>query len=262
VVLDADRSGSVMFSLRAMLNAVDQVKDYMSADTQRILNDLDDQMAALPARLRSGLGSAPEEELDALVTALLALAGLAKESMVRGHGWQFLDMGRRIERGLQTISLLRSLWVPAISAEVEYLALESALLCTEALMTYRRRYQGEMNTVNGLDLLLLDPTNPRALAFQLDRLNEHLASLPPPADGGRLSREERLLLEATSSLRLADLGALAGVVEGQYLRGDLDQLLSRIQHLLGEIAHALGDRYFDHTAGPQPMTPSGQGGAP
>ena len=66
---------------------------------------------------------------------------------------------------------------------------------------------------------------------------------------------------AVSSLRLANLDTLAHVGEGQYLRGELDQLLSRIQYLVGEIAIALGDRYFDHTAGPQPMTPSDPGAA-
>jgi len=255
VVLDTDRSGSVLFSLQAMLDAVRQVKDYMSADTQRILNDLNDAMARLPGKLRSGFGSAPEEELDSLVTALLALAGLAQESMVRGQGWHFLEMGRRIERTLQTISLLRSLWVPAVAAEDEYMALEAVLLSTESIMTYRRRYQGNMNIADGLDLLLLEPTNPRALIYQLDRLDSHLSSLPPPAGDGHLSTEARLLLEAESSLRLADLQELARTSDGQYLRSGLDQLLSRIQHLVSEIANRLSGRYFDHAAGPQPMNP-------
>ncbi len=254
VVLDAQRNGSVVFSLQAMLGAVDQVKDYMSADTQRILNDIEDTMRTLPARLRSGFNFAPGEELDSLITALLALAGLAKESMVRGQGWRFLDMGRRIERTLQTISLLRSLWVPTVTGADEYLVLESLLLSTDALMTYRRRFQGEWDMANGLDLLLLETTNPRALVYQLDQLGDHLASLSSTTAGGRLSGEERMLLEASSSLRLADLPALARTAEGQYLRGDLDQLLSRIQHLVSGIANGLSDHYFDHTAGPQPMT--------
>ena len=37
--------------------------------------------------------------------------------------------------------------------------------------------------------------------------------------------------------------------------GGLDQLLSRVHYLLGEIANLVNERYFDHTAGPQPMRP-------
>lgn len=254
VVLDAQRPGSVVYSLRAMLSAVNQVKDYMSGDTQRILNDLSDGMGSLPAKLRGGFNATPEEELGKLVTALLALSGLAKESMVRGQGWLFMDMGRRIERALQTISLVRALWVPLAPEEADTIVMEAALLSTESLMTYRHRYQGASTMASGLDLLLLEAGNPRALVFQLDRLGEHLASLSP-SDGARLTPEQSVLLEASSALRLADLPALAEAGEGSFLRGDLDQLLSRVHYLLGEIANLVNERYFDHTAGPQPMRP-------
>lgn len=256
VVLDAQRSGSVVYSMRAMLNAVAQVKDYMSADAQRILNDLNDAMGTLPLRLHGGFTAAPAEELGKLVTALLALSGLAQESMVRGQGWRFMDMGRRIERGLQTISLLRAMWVPVISEGRDHLLVESALLSTETLMTYRRRYQGGVSVANGLDLLLVEPSNPRALVFQLDRLAEHLGALPAPRHPQRFSDEQRALLEAASSLRLARLDEVAQPAPDQYLRSELDQLLSRMQHLLGQAASAINDRYFDHTTGPHPMGPA------
>ncbi len=254
VVLDAGRPGSVMHSLTALLEAVDQVKDFMSADTQRILNDLRDEMDGLPARLRHGFSYAPEEELDSLVTTLLALAGLAQESMVRGQGWHFLDLGRRIEHTLQTTSLLRSLWVPAMPEQDEFLLLESVLVSLESLMTYRRRYQRDLHIAHCLDLLLLEADNPRALLYQLQIIERHLAALPAPLDGARLTREQRWLLEASSSLRLADLQQLAQPGEQQFLRGELDQLLARVQHLVSEVATSLSDRYFDHTAGPQPMS--------
>ena len=58
-----------------------------------------------------------------------------------------------------------------------------------------------------LDLLLLDGGNPRSLAYQLDRLTEDLDVLPRPADP-RLREEQRLVLEASTALRLADTAAL------------------------------------------------------
>ncbi len=254
VVLDAKRDGSVVFSLRAMLESSNRVQDYMSSDAQRILNDLSDGLGKLPGRLRGGFNAAPEEELGRLVTHLLALSGLAQESMVRGQGWLFMDVGRRIERALQSISVMRSLWVPVVPGSDAALVMETALLSAEVLMTYRRRYQGAFSTASGLDLLLLEPTNPRALIYQLERLNEHLSDLPA-RPGERLTPEKRLLLEAMSSVQLADLAALANAGDGEYLRADLDQLLARVQRLVSETAGRLAERYFDHTSGPQPMWP-------
>lgn len=253
VVLDAKRTGSVAYSLQALLQAVDQVKDYMSADTQRILNDLRDEMATLPGQLQRDYSTAPEEALDRLVSMLLALSGLAQESMVRGQGWHFLDLGRRIERSLLSLSLLRSLLVPRAGSMAEPLLLETVLVSSEALMTYRRRYQRNVNIDDALDLLLLESANPRSLLFQLQRLEEHLASLPQSTGSERLTREQRLCLEASSQLSLADLPALARSDSDKYLRGELDQLLARLQRLLRDTATAVSDRYFEHGVELQPM---------
>ncbi len=254
VILDENRAGSVAFSLQALLQAVDQVKDYMSADTQRILNDLRDEMASLPGQLQHDFSTAPEEALDRLVSLLLALAGLSQESMVRGQGWHFLDMGRRIERALLTLSLMRSLLVPKVDINTEPLVLETVLISAEALMTYRRRYQSNVNIDNALDLLLLETANPRSLLFQLQRMEAHLDSLPESTGSERLTTEQRLCLEASSQLTLADLQTLVNKGPDAFLRGDLDQLLARLQRLISDVATAVSDRYFEHAISLQPMS--------
>ena len=47
------------------------------------------------------------EVMDRKVISLAAFGGLVAESMTRGQGWRFLDMGRRLERSLHLIGLLR-----------------------------------------------------------------------------------------------------------------------------------------------------------
>ncbi|GAB3275269.1 circularly permuted type 2 ATP-grasp protein [Parahaliea aestuarii] len=254
VVLESQRPGSVAHSLAAMLSTVGQVKDFMSTDTQRILNDVSGRMQQLPRRLQHGVGPAQQEELNALVTALLALAGLVQESMVRGQGWHFLQAGRRIERSLQILSLLRSLWVRKTAGEDQDLMLETALLSLDSLSTYRHRYQRQLDVASGLDHLLLNAANPRSVLFQLEELKGHLEQIPVSAGNGRLPRPQRLLLEAGTQLQLADLEALASG-GGDVLRSGLDQLLARSHHLLGGIATAISDHCFDHTGGPRPLGP-------
>ena len=45
-------------------------------------------------------------------------------------------------------------------------------------MTYRSRYLANLQIPTVLDLLLTDDTNPRALAYQLDALKNHVLGLP------------------------------------------------------------------------------------
>jgi uncharacterized circularly permuted ATP-grasp superfamily protein/uncharacterized alpha-E superfamily protein len=253
VILDRSRPGSVAACLNAMLTAADETKERLSADTQRIVNDIRDQLWTLEETLRNGLGAAPEESLDPLVTSLLAFAGLAQESMVRGFGWRFLEMGRRIERALQTISLLRSLLGTASDPDAQDGLLESALLSVEMLITYRRRFRGELDVGNALLTLLLDQGNPRSLLYQLAKLREHVDELPVREMHTGLSEECRSVIEAYSLLQLSRVEDLAEVDAESAQRLRLDQLLARVQHLLSLTADQVSQRYFDHTKGPQQL---------
>lgn len=251
VILDRDRMGSVASSLLAMLSSAEQVKEVLSVDTQRIINDLRDELSQMERTLNSGLTSAPEETLDPTVTSLLAFAGLAEESMVREYGWHFMQLGRRLERTLQSSSIMRSMLVPTVSEHEESVVLESTLLSIETLNIYRRRYYGQMNTIGALELALLDDANPRSLIFQLERVRKHLAALPADDVSAGLSKQSQLILEATTNLQLANLNDLATPQPDAGIRDRLDQLLSRTQRLVSETALVIADRYFEHASSPQ-----------
>ena len=47
------------------------------------------------------------EKIDALLQEPFGVPGLVLENMTRTQAWQFLHLGRRLERGLQTSGLIR-----------------------------------------------------------------------------------------------------------------------------------------------------------
>ncbi|WP_207062141.1 circularly permuted type 2 ATP-grasp protein [Motiliproteus sp. SC1-56] len=245
VVLDGERVGSVTANLNAFSSCADQVREMLSADTQRLINDLRDQLGELSVSLQPGLASAPEEALDPLVTSLLALSGLWHESMVRGLGWRFMDLGRRVEKALQTVRLLRAALVQGLPEAQQVWVLESILMSLETLMTFRRRSRSGNDLVRGLELLLYDGGNPRSVYHQLTLVQEHLAELPAAAHGSGLAPEDRLILEAATSIQLSEPEQLAAEDPENGQRGALDQLLARLQHLLEETSTQISGKYFD-----------------
>ena len=256
VVLDHKRMGSVSGSLRAMLPSSAEVREMLSSDTQRIMNDIDDEIEQLHITLRTGMSSAPEEALDPLVTRLLALGGLFNDSMFRGMSWHFLEIGRGIEKIYQLATLMRSLLVSVCTQdESEAVCVESILSTTEGLTTFRRRFRNDASLYNVLATLMLDRSNPRSLIYQLEQLQRYITALPKTnTSAPESSREERALIEAITSLQLADLGRLVEVSgENKAVRGQLDQLLVRMQELMDVMASAISDVYFDHAAGPQQL---------
>ena len=247
IIVDQQRIGSVANNLAAMIKSAEQVKEQLSSDTQRVINNIGDELDELKRTLKPGALSAPEEALARLVTTLLALAGLINDSMIRGNGWHFMEMGRRIERALQIVTCLRSLLTPKLDDVEQEILVESALLCGEVLIPYRRRYQSGINIMHGLEMLMLNASNPRSLIYQLEQLEMHFADLPGNKE--KYNAESKFLLEATTTLKLCDIATL--VQTDTTIRQDLDQILARIQYLVVSAGKAIGQRYFDHAQGPQ-----------
>jgi len=195
---------------------------------------------------------APDEVLDPLVTALMALAGLTHESMTRGYGWRFMELGRRIERASQTATLVSTLLGPELPEPDQSRIAEALLIALEGLITYRRRYGARPDIRSELDLVLLDTDNPRSIMYQLGNVLRHLRKLPnntgflhelPPA--------EKALIECSTRVRLSTLSELALPAEGerQHLLSEMDAL----GQALMEISDMIGDRYFDHRESSQQL---------
>ncbi|QEY18490.1 hypothetical protein D0C16_22425 [Cellvibrio sp. KY-GH-1] len=247
IIVEQQRLGSVANNILAMINSAEQVKEQLSSDTQRVINDIGDELEQLKTTLEPSSLSALEDALAPMITTLLAFAGLIHESMTRGNGWHFMEMGRKLERALQIISSLRSMLCARFDETEQEILIESCLMCGEALIPYRRRYQNGIRIDQGLEMMMLNSKNPRSLIYQLDRLDQHFAELPN--DGEALLAEHKFLLEATTALKLSDVKLLAKTESG--IRTELDQLLSRLQYLITNTAKAIGQRYFDHAEGPQ-----------
>lgn len=257
MIIDGNRAGSIKANLQAMLSCGEQVKEMLSADTRIIINELRDHIHELDRAYTNGLPSAPEESLDSLVTSLLALSGLNHESMLRGLDWTFQEIGRRTERALQTATLLRSALTTPLSSAPQQQILESVLLSVEALISFRRRYRNRTRIAYGLDLLMIDASNPRSLLYQVDQLRKYIQSLPRnDIAAAGLSPENKVILKSLSAIQLADLEELAKVDADTNTRQQLEQLMTELLALLEQFTVLISDKYFDHTAGPQSLMKS------
>ncbi|OQW93094.1 MAG: hypothetical protein BWK79_12975, partial [Beggiatoa sp. IS2] len=175
VFRDKNRTGSLSSTLQAFLNAARSVRDRVSVDMWRVVNDIDEELNALQQEDSLQINDVLSE-LDNLITALLAFSGLSSESMTHGQGWRFLMIGRRIERAQHTMDLLRAT-LSNVNAD-EMILLEHVLTITDSLLTYRRRYRSQFQVSGVLGLILQSENNPRAIGYQLKRLEEYIGYLP------------------------------------------------------------------------------------
>ncbi|MDZ4858328.1 MAG: circularly permuted type 2 ATP-grasp protein [Candidatus Hydrogenedentes bacterium] len=241
-LFDATWPNSVQSAFTRLNRAAWVVRDRLSLDTWRVLSrlveDLPDNGAHLP-RLSEALSL-----LNQLITGLAAFSGLAMENMTRGQGWRFLDIGRRVERTLNTLELLRSTLV--FPVEPETAVLQAALEIADSSMTYRSRYGGNLQAPAVLDLLITDESNPRGVAFQVERLARHIDGLPREKSYPFASREQQFATRLAADLRLTDIFELATTLPPGR-RVSLETRLTDWSRTLRDISEALAWHYFTHT---------------
>jgi uncharacterized alpha-E superfamily protein len=249
-LFDSSRPAGLPSTLSALRGTASIVRDRLSVDAWRIVNQMDLDLLFPRGPDRNRLGDLAWL-LNQLLNLLSAFSGLVTESMTRGAGWRFLDMGRRIERAMQILRLVRRLFVEPRADLLP--ALESALEVADSSMTYRYRYLTTLQLPPVLDLLLVDETNPRAVGFQVAALASHVRALTVSTEDTRQNSEQRILLGAQAALRLTDVEALA-VQDVHGRRTRLDQFLEDLGGAFPQLSDSLTHTYLTHTVPSRQLT--------
>ncbi len=197
-----DLSGSLPSLTGAARLAASAIRDRFSPDAWRAINDLA-TIIAMPLAFGPA-ESAIIERVEAALRIVASLSGLAQENMTRLAGWRFLELGRRIERAIITGRLARCF---ALAGAPEG-SLEVLLELADSQITYRQRYVMVAARAPVIDLVVLDPNNPRSVAFQLDHIEAHLAALPGRSAAGRLSPVQQIAASIATRLRTVDAAAI------------------------------------------------------
>jgi uncharacterized circularly permuted ATP-grasp superfamily protein/uncharacterized alpha-E superfamily protein len=265
------RSGSLAATLDKLHRVAGLVRDRISIDAWRILQSIRlEAPEARPGDTAADVSLLIDSDdrvwdgdltlsdvlppLNRMIISLAALGGIAMESMTRGHGWRFLEMGRRLERSVHLIRLLRSTLVTVTANEAPLL--EALLEVADSSMTYRRRYPGGLQVAPVLDLLLTDATNPRSLAFQLVALAEHVENLPHDASQARMPPGQRIMMATLTTVRLADVEMLSNVSAG-VMRPHLLELLARLEGDLPVFSDTISQHYLTHAEASRQLSSHG-----
>jgi uncharacterized circularly permuted ATP-grasp superfamily protein/uncharacterized alpha-E superfamily protein len=243
LLFDTKKPGSLNNNFLLFNNAVHAVRDHWSTDTWRVLREMEECF-----NLESAQGSSHRmlKTLDNIITAMVAFIGLNRESISREQGWILLDTGRKIEQSLLLVNMLQTTLLVKQDEQVDYNLLEAVLKSHECLVNYRYKYRAHLQLPLLLDLMLFDPTNPRSLLYQLDRLKAYLSQLPKAQKDNALTEHERLILEAHTLLRLSSKEELLPAAQGVVIYENLEDFLNRMQALLYAAHDVVSKTYFKH----------------
>ncbi|MBH0779113.1 circularly permuted type 2 ATP-grasp protein [Nocardia sp. NEAU-351] len=248
LTIDRELPGSLAFAIDRYGSAARAVRDQLSQDTWMILSAVDRALAEY-----RDADTNEEAALSAVhsltLAALLSLSGIGSESLVRDAGWYVMDIGKRIERGLALTALMSGALTENYGGEAEQVVTESVLRAAESSVSYRRRHRDSVRISSVASLLLFDASNPRSLAYQLDRLDAAFQQLPG-ASGS--SRPQRLLADAQRMLRRVDPADLEAT-DADGKRAELAELLEGVHLRLRKVSESFETTKLALPAGIQPL---------
>lgn len=241
MVYDSRRIASVSWNLKNVRRVTWPLKERLSQDTWRVLQQMERDLGNRPAVNAEPRLSAQMSVLDRLVVTLSAFTGLLADNTTRGHGWRFLEIGRRMERALQLADLfLATAATPAVVLE-PMLAL--MLQIADSSISYRSRYHTALRLEYVLELLLFDEANPRSLCFQLAALDQYVRQLP----GYDLPTDIPAPLALTDDMLKRGRGAADGRLTHRDTDGrltDLEELVISLRAGLYDFSDALTARHL------------------
>lgn len=225
---DESKPCSLPANLRTLERLAHTLRDRVSLDNMRTINSL---LRSPVIGRRTPSLSAVLVWLNHTVTNLTTLSGFAIDGMTRDSGWRFLSIGRRIERlGFQCLATRIALESGADSG------LTWLLRLSDSIVTYHSRYMARPEWLPVLDLLLMDATNPRSVAFQTNGIRGYL-NLIESAYGPCHSEEFAAAATALSSIEPAGLNP-----ESARLRSAVARLHDETLRLNDH----LSQRFFNH----------------
>jgi uncharacterized alpha-E superfamily protein len=240
LAFDTDEGTSITSALEGARESARRARETLSTDMWEVINSTYRTLAS--GRFRA---MRTQDAFRWVRERAAVINGTADATMSRDEGWQFLVLGRSIERADMTARLVAT---SALSPGPNS-AWPTTLRACGAYQSFLRAYRGMETDREAAEYLLLDRLFPRSVVHALTRAEQCLVNLE--ATGGQRvgfqDEAQRLLGRARAELEYRSIGDIVT---------DLPNEMERLQRTCAAASDAVTHRYFAHA-----VAMSWQGGA-
>jgi len=241
LVFDTLNHAAVTFCVNGARENARQVREEISSEQWARLNRLYHQMHSPHAQSQFRVNI--NDALASVVDGIHLFKGVSDTTMIHGQGWQFIRLGRYLERSYATATLLEvyqpDLFQPNEQdhSGYQYLELVGLLRCCTSFEAYCQVYTADISSDRILEFLLLNRDFPHAIRYTVDGMRDAIDSIQ--RSGGRRPPDELVAV-------IGRLQAMLGYTTIQeILAGDVGKFLHSIREQCMRI-HELIYRYYVH----------------
>ncbi|HVU11242.1 MAG TPA: alpha-E domain-containing protein [Phototrophicaceae bacterium] len=214
LAFDSANANSISACVSAARENARHVREQISSEMWEEVNRLSLQVKS--TRLDKIWNDQPHEFFLSVKQGIHLFQGITDSTMNHGEGWQFIQMGRWIERSLATAALLRihySAWPglnyhqTATSTFMEWIALLKSCTAFEA---YCKVYTADLRPDRIAEFLILNPEFPHSIRFAANGLHSALQAVA----------------QSTESKRARQVNRLAGRLRATLDYGQVDEIIN------------------------------------
>jgi uncharacterized alpha-E superfamily protein len=192
LVFDGLHPASVTFCVNGARENARQVREEISSEQWQRLNRLFHQMHSENALVL--FSSNINDSLASVIDGIHLFQGVSDTTMIHGQGWQFIRLGRYLERAYATATLLE-VYQPDLILTPErehsgyqYLELVGLLRCSTSFEAYCHEYTADLSPGRILEFLLLNRDFPHAIRYCVDSIRDSVDKIQ--RTGGRRPPDE------------------------------------------------------------------------
>jgi uncharacterized alpha-E superfamily protein len=241
LVFDNLNPVSVTFCVNGARENARQVREEISTEQWQRLNRLFHYIHSSQAQTQ--FSSSINDALASVLDGIHLFKGVSDTTMIHGQGWQFIRLGRYLERAYATATLLEVYQPDLLHPQerdhtgYQYLELVGLLRCCTSFEAYCQVYTADVSPDRILEFLLLNHDFPHAIRYCVDCVREAIDSIQ--RTGGRRPPGELT----------AGIGRLHAMLDftsiGEIIHGDTAAFLHTIREQCLRI-HEVIYRYYVH----------------
>jgi len=241
MVVDKDNPNSVLNMVTKSRENARAVQDHLTKELWQCLNEF--YHIVRDEKLIHALKSEdPITVLDGLIRQGLLYYGTSEITMSRGEGICFMNIGRYLERAIQSADIL-DVKFSDLSYDMEKTAdttyWKYFLMSISGYELYLKNYRSGFEARNILDQIIFNTNFPRSVQFSVIQLHQHFEWLKSERNLDSFERINFMIGKLRSSIRFSNVQMISEEGLHTYLR--------KIHEDLYAVGHLLNKHYFAYS---------------
>jgi len=240
MVTDKENANSVLNMVTLARENARSVQDHITKELWQCLNEYYHTIRDVQ-KVRGLQTDDPISILDVLIRQGLLYYGITDVTMARGEGYAFINIGKFLERGVQSADILD---IKFSDLQYDFTRMDTnywkyLLLSISGYELYLKTYRSGFEARNVVELIVLNEDFPRSVIYSINQLQRYFERLKSDRNKEAYRKIDFMIGKIRSRVKYSTVESI--------LHQGLHAYLNAVKEDLYEVGNAFNQHYFAYT---------------